>query len=133
MLRFDLLDPDPPASETPVVLPEPDPRDLAEHLVATQRRTIRVDGHRRRIARLERRQAHGQDITPPTDDAPLAALEPFGVDSEKLGKLDWILTVRDVREIIADGQTGWQLGPGFREVLRLALERADRWLAKNPP
>jgi hypothetical protein len=105
---------------------QPDPRDLADHRE-----------WKRKHDELAETWRVGPDPSeiPPTDDAPVSALEPFGVDAEVLGILyTRIPTVGDARRAIAhpEDKIGY-FGPQAREAVSLALSAADRWLAENPP
>ena len=121
-LDYTLLDPGRKPAPT---RDEPDPRDIRDHLEAQKTIRQRIADHQKRIARHE-----GTVEIPPTDDAPLTALEPFGVTVDMLSKLDWIGSIGDARTVAADPQEkGPWLGPAFRAVLRKAVAGADRWLA----
>ena len=128
ILDYTLLDPPPNESELPD--PLPDPRDWAEHCEACQR----ISEEMRCKRRCVRRRMNPAD-NPPTDDAPLSALEPFGLDSDNLTKLDGqLFDIHDARYAVAhpDIHIDW-LGPECRRKLAQALRLATRWLAKNPP
>ena len=105
---------------------QPDPKDLADHREYLQKREA--------IAEAWRTGPDPADI-PPTDDAPVSALEPFGVDCEMLGILYTRLrTVGDARRAIAHPEDGIRyFGYIGRQQVALALVAADRWLAENPP
>ena len=104
----------------------PDPRDLADHR----------EWHRKHdeLAQTWRAGPDPSEI-PPTDDAPVSALEPFGVDSEVLGILYTRLpTVGDARHAIAHPEDEIDyFGPVARGKVTLALAAADKWLEENPP
>ena len=108
---------------------QPDPKDLADH-----REYVR-----KHQAIGEAWQA-GPDPSdnPPTDDAPVSALEPFGVDCEMLGILYTRLpTVGDARQAIAHPEEEIRyFGEVGRQQVAQALAAADKWLAglaENPP
>jgi hypothetical protein len=128
ILDYTLLDPPPNEGDLPD--PPPDPRDWLEHCEACQR----IAEELRCKKRCLRRAVKPTD-NPPIDDAPLSALEPFGLDADNLTKLDGSLfTVHDARYSIDHPEIhiDW-LGPECRRKLALALAAATRWLAKNPP
>jgi hypothetical protein len=108
---------------------QPDPRDLADHREYSKNRE----------AIREAWQA-GPDpaYLPPTDDAPVSALEAFGVDCETLGILYTRLpTVGDARRAIAHPEEEIRyFGEVGRQQVAQALAAADKWLAglaENPP
>jgi hypothetical protein len=127
LLDYTLLDPPPNEGDLPD--PPPDPRDWLEHCEACQRIAEEL-----RCKKKCLRQSVKPADNPPTDDAPLSALEPFGVDSELLGILDrWLRTVQDARAVLATGEKLPYLGDTNRRTLAQAVAAATRWLAKNPP
>ena len=106
---------------------QPDPKDLADHREWKKHREATIDSER------------SLDAVPieiqPTDDAPVSALEPFGVDAEMLGILYTRLpTVGDARRAISHPEDGIKyFGDVGRQQVTQALVAADRWLAENPP
>jgi hypothetical protein len=106
---------------------QPDPKDLADHRECKEHREATIDSER------------NLDVVPieiiPTDDAPVSALEAFGVDCETLGILYTRLrTVGDARRAVAHPEEEIRyFGDAGRQQVAQALTAADRWLAKNPP
>jgi hypothetical protein len=116
-IDYTLLDPDRPKPRD-----KPDPRDLAEHRESHRTLKQRIAGHQRRIAS----HVHGLD-EPLNDDDPLAVLEPFGVNADILSKLNWIVTIRDLRQVLDHDERGPNLARVYRARLRAALEAAEQW------
>jgi hypothetical protein len=127
-LDYTLLDPDIPDGQQP--LPAPDPRDWAEHCESCERLASELASQRR----CHRDRSNEVEIRP-TDDAPLSALEPFGVDTDLLGKLDGqLFSIHEARLAVArPGIHVTNMAARNRSRLAQALTAADRWLAKNPP
>ena len=70
---------------------------------------------------------------PPTNDAPLSALEPFGLTGEHLQHaINRIGNIEAARVVIRDNIPIRRMGAEGRRCLSEALERADEWLAANP-
>jgi hypothetical protein len=104
----------------------PDPRDLAEHLD----RVAEID--QCRCQRRDYQRRIPIEVIP-TDDAPVASLEPFGFDGEYVMHIgDQIGTVGHAREVIAEGLDICRMGDIGRRLLAETLARADRWLSANP-
>jgi len=101
-----------------------DPRDLAEFQEFQQRVKDNLSHRNITISGLP----PVPDDFHLADDEPLAILEPFGVNADMLSKLDWLLTISDVRKVVDDpAETGPWLGKKYRETLKTALEKAERW------
>ena len=120
-IDYTLLDPDRPKPRD-----KADPRDLTEHQQSHRTLKQRIRDHQRRIAS----HVHGLD-EPLSDDDPLAVLEPFGVNAGMLSKLNWIVTIRDLRQVLDGDEGGPNLAGVFRGRLRAALDAAERWESPN--
>jgi hypothetical protein len=103
-----------------------DPRDLREHRQAGWKQI------QKRMTFRTLPDACGEIDDPPTDDAMLSTLEPFGLTGRYLQQLAIrVRTIGDARAVIRDGIKIRQIGIAGRRCLAEALERADKWLEDN--